>query len=84
MNAVWWYPPLATAVIGKLNDACVEELRAFLSIRHVTKVRETDWIYICTILNSEFLLVSDVYSRLQNSTALCFPSLLSEQRKSSF
>ncbi|KAK3916824.1 Helicase and polymerase-containing protein TEBICHI, partial [Frankliniella fusca] len=41
-NAFWWYPPLAQAVIGRLNDACEDELRQLLNIKHVTKQRARD------------------------------------------
>ncbi|XP_052131077.1 uncharacterized protein LOC127751479 [Frankliniella occidentalis] len=38
LQKLWWYPPLATAVISKLNDACEDELRPFLEIQHVTRL----------------------------------------------
>lgn len=36
---VWWYPPLAKLVVRRITDACAEELRPLLAIRHVTKGR---------------------------------------------
>ncbi|KAK3917160.1 Helicase POLQ-like, partial [Frankliniella fusca] len=36
---LWWYPPLAGAITDRIKDACAEELRPLLAIRHVTRGR---------------------------------------------
>lgn len=32
----WWFPALANQVIERLQDACAEEIRPLLGLRHVT------------------------------------------------
>ncbi|KAK3918263.1 Helicase POLQ-like [Frankliniella fusca] len=36
---LWWYRPLAGAIVRRIKDACAEELRPLLAIRHVSAGR---------------------------------------------